>query len=174
VVAFGFALVFALFGLFVGFASWRPTTGGGSVWGFIWTIVTGFFAVFFGAWAAAKLAGYTDRGISMLHGLATWGLFLGFLALFMGSLTTGIIQAAVPAAATMAAPAITPGGAAGPAAGQVAAGATSIVQSMWAVWLATWLSVIAGLIGAFVGAQVGRPKQPVVRGEAAPEWRRAA
>ncbi len=171
VVAFGFELLFALFGLFIGFAGWNPaTSGGGATWGFIWNIVTGFFAVFFGAWTAAKLAGSPDRGLSMLHGLATWGLFTGFVALFVGFVATGALQALVPAAATVAAPAVGTG-----AAPSATATGAVIGRAMWQFWLTLWLAVIAGLIGAFVGAQAGRPKVPMARGgEAAPEWRRAA
>ncbi len=171
VVSFGFALLFALFGLFIGFAGWNPVTGGGGgPWGFAWNIVTGFFAVFFGAWAAAALAGYPSRRISMLHGLATWGLFSGFLALFVGFVLTGTLQALLPAAAA-AAPVVAAPGAA-PAA--VTSGAISIAHGMWVFWLTAWLGIAAGLIGALIGANIGRPKEPMVRGEVRPEWRRAA
>jgi hypothetical protein len=180
VVAFGFWLLFALFGLFVGFAAWNPITGGGgSIWGFIWTIVTGFFALFFGAWAATRLLGSTDRGLAMLHGLATWGLAFGLVILFVGMMTTGTLQALAPAAATVAAPTVNapggPAGALGTTPGQVQTGAAGVAGSMWMLWLTAWLSVVSGLIGALVGAAAGRPKHPIARGgEAAPEWRRAA
>ncbi len=176
-VALGVTLLFATFGLWIGFASWNPQTGGGPVvWSVIWYLITAFFALFFGAWATTKLSGNPDKGIATLHGLVTWGLTTATVFVLMGSALGGLFASVLqsPLTQTAAQAAIPPGGAAVPSAQAAAPQLANVAGVMSRFWVTLFFGTLAGLIGAVVGAMVGRPKREVVAGEAAPEWRRAA
>ncbi|BDA86040.1 hypothetical protein Sa4125_35820 [Aureimonas sp. SA4125] len=71
-------VMLGLLGLGIGMATIDPASNGspdlsaiGSASG-LWTLGTVLIATFFGAWAAARLAGSPEKADGVLHGLVTW------------------------------------------------------------------------------------------------------
>lgn len=91
-VALATELLFAAFGLFIGFT--LSSRGGIDTWAKIWYFVTAFVALLIGGWVAARLSVNTT-GSGRLHGAVTWGLttmatFAFAVWLFWGMLSTSI------------------------------------------------------------------------------------
>ena len=68
-VTIGMEALFLSFGVFIDAA-----IGGSTPWDIVWYLVTMAISFFTGAFCAARLSDVSDREISALHGLTTWGL----------------------------------------------------------------------------------------------------
>lgn len=103
-VALATELLFAAFGLFIGFAM-SGGGGGISAWSQAWYFVTAFVALFVGAWVAARL-GENTPGSGRLHGAVTWGLTttstFAFAIWLFGSALNASVMDVRPAAAAAA------------------------------------------------------------------------
>jgi hypothetical protein len=95
-VALATELLFAAFGLFIGFTMSRT---GGLEWGKAWYFVTAFVALLIGSWVAARLSVNTF-GSGRLHGAVTWGLTT--LATFMIAvwMSWGVLSTSIAAVRT--------------------------------------------------------------------------
>lgn len=144
-VALATELLFATFGLFIGFT--MSGGGGISAWSEAWYFVTAFVALFLGAWVAAKAADSTAASGGM-HGVVTWGLTtmstLAFAIWLFGSVLAAAVMAARPAMATATTAVANSSQAAGMAAGEAST-----------LFLVIFGGIVAGLVASWAGGVVG-------------------
>ncbi len=98
-VALGMELVFAAFGLFIGFMLNNP--GGITAWSEAWFFVTCFFSLLAGAYVTARLSANVS-GSGALHGLVTWGLTMMATFAFALWMSWGLIGTSLSAVRTAA------------------------------------------------------------------------
>jgi hypothetical protein len=158
--ALGMEALFSLFGLFIGFGMYSANSvnpwGGVPTWSLVWFLVTAGWSMFFGAWCAARLAGYPLRQVGVLHGIATWGLtsfvtiaivvLVSWAVLREGINVLGSVSAAIPPVAVP-----------GPSAQNTASDISSIALRICG-------GVLLGFITALIGGAVGAPSS--IRGGA--------
>lgn len=140
-VALATALVFATFGLFIGFT--MSGGGGISAWSQAWYFVTAFVALFLGAWVAARSIENTSAS-GRLHGAVTWGLTtistLAFAIWLFGSTLNAAVMAVRPAvAAATSSP---------QAAGMAASEASTL-------FLVIFGGIVAGYVASWLGGMLG-------------------
>ncbi len=194
-VAIGVGLLFALFGLFIGFGIYNPKSAnpwsGVFAWSTVWYLITAGVSFFFGGWAAAHLSGNPRMG--MMHGFVTWG----FTALATTAIAVVILwsvlgeginvlrtaalasaQIAPTAAATAPAQAANATQQAANVAGQVQANSTYLAGTVaaWSEGLSVrlWGGTLLGLITALIGGVIGGPKLAAPEVQPAPQDRLAA
>jgi hypothetical protein len=144
-VALATELLFACFGLFIGFT--MSSGGGISAWSQAWYFVTAFVALFVGAWVAARLAEKT-YGSGRVHGAVTWGFTtistLAFAIWLFGNALNAAgmtVRPAVAAASTAVANS--------PKAAGMAAGEASTL------FLVLFGGVLCGCVAALIGGSIG-------------------
>lgn len=135
-VTLGVEAVFLSFGIFI-----NAIIGGSTGWAFIWYLVTAFCSFYCGAWCAARLSDVSDRGVSIMHGLAMWGLAI-LMTLIIGGITTGVAGGVWLAR--------TGGAVTGPFWG----GTTILYSGL--IWGGAILSMIASYFGGASGMPMGR------------------
>lgn len=142
-VALATELLFATFGLFIGFTMSGGGGGGISAWSEAWYFVTAFVALFLGAWVAARSADNT-AGSGHMHGAVTWGLTtistLAFAIWLFGSALNAAVLAVRPAVAAAA----TSPQAAGMTAGEASTLFLVIFGGIVAGYVASWLGGVLG------------------------------
>lgn len=144
-VALATELLFATFGLFIGFT----ISGGGGIspWSQAWCFVTAFVALFLGAWVAARSAENTCAS-GRMHGIVTWGLTTMWTLAF----TIWMFRSALNAAVTAVRPAVATATAAvanSPAAAGMTAGEASTL------FLVLFGGIVAGLVASWAGGVLG-------------------
>jgi hypothetical protein len=95
-VALVLQLLFALLGLSIGLAQVNPTQGeipaaGLGIGAGIWWTLTSLISLFFGGWAAGRLAGVPRKFDGALHGILSWSLATFLTIFFLGSALGSII-----------------------------------------------------------------------------------
>lgn len=150
-VALATELLFATFGLFIGFT--MSGGGGISAWSEAWYFVTAFVALFLGSWVAAGSVG--NRSASgRLHGAVTWGLTtistLAFAIWLFGSALNAAVLAVRPAVAAASTTVTNSPQAAGMAAGEAST-----------LFLVIFGGIVAGYVASWIGGMLGdRRHQP--------------
>lgn len=88
-------LLFALLGLSIGLTQVNPGEGGVSaalgIGAGIWWVATSLISLFFGGWAAGRLAGVPRRFDGALHGILSWALATFLTIMFLSSLLGSIL-----------------------------------------------------------------------------------
>jgi hypothetical protein len=174
-IAVGMEILFALFGLFIGFGMYQGQAAnpwsGVSAWSTIWYLVTAGWSMFFGAWCAARLSSDPLTGDGMLHGVTTWGLATTITIAFVALASWAVLKeginmlgTAAIAAEQVAGPAVAqaaPGGMAHVQAntGQIAQATADIISRLS---LRIFVGVIVGFITALIGGWLGRSRAIVV------------
>lgn len=167
-VALATELLFAAFGLFIGFTLSSP--GGISTWAKVWYFVTAFVALFIGGWVTSRLS-VNAVGGGPMHAAITWGLttiatFAFAIWVSWGLLTNSIsaIRTAIVAANTTTAASTTvaqgeasrmrnePGAAANPLPPQTAG---IIAGDASTVFLVIFGGILCGCVGAILGGGLG-------------------
>jgi hypothetical protein len=160
-VALGMEALFTLFGVFIGFDFYNATAanpwGGAAIWTTAWYLVTAGWSMFIGAWSASKLAGSPDRGIGVLHGMATWGL---------ATFSTIVVVAVTAWAVLRAGIVLLASGAAAPAGTGFTAQGTA--DAIVGIAGRVWGGVMLGLITAYIGGIIGRPGRASVEVQETP------
>jgi hypothetical protein len=168
-VALATELLFAAFGLFIGFTLSSP--GGIGAWAKIWYFITAFFALLIGGWTAARLS-TTAVGSGRMHAAITWGLTTMATFAFAIWMSWGALQTTVTAlrtgvvAANTTAATSTPGtlaqgeasrmkneaaAAAAQTANQAPQIATDIKSGASTLFLVLFGGILCGCVGALVG-----------------------
>jgi hypothetical protein len=149
-VALATELLFAAFGLFIGFT--MSGGGGISAWSQAWYFVTAFVALFLGAWVSARMAENTYAS-GRMHGAITWGLttmstFAFAIWLFGNALNASVmmVRPAVAATATSAATSAQP-------AGMLSGEASTL-------FLVIFGGILCGCVAALLGGGVGDRRHP--------------
>lgn len=144
-VALATELLFAAFGLFIGF-----TMSGGSgisAWSQAWYFVTAFVALFLGAWVTARMAEGTYAS-GRMHGAVTWGLTtmstFAFAIWLFGSALNASVMAVRPAVASSATAAVNSSQSAGMLAGEAST-----------LFLVIFGGILCGCVAALLGGSVG-------------------
>jgi len=132
-VTLGMEALFLSFGIFI-----NAAFGGSNVWAMIWYLVTAFVSFYAGSWCAARLSDVSDRGISILHGLTTWGLAT------MSTLVIAGVTTAAIGFAWLTRPYTT-------ATGPVWGGNTILYGGI------IWGGVVLSLIASYFGGAAGMP-----------------
>jgi hypothetical protein len=152
-IALGMGWLLTMFGLWIGFRMYNVQSehpwGGINNWSTIWYFVTWAWSMFFGAWCAARFAGYPGRETGILHGITVWAL--GSVVVMM-TLTTGtwaVLREGINALSNLTV--TVPNGA--PPAGQIAQATTSAISSFA---LRTCIGVVIGFLAAILGGLIGR------------------
>ena len=146
-IALATELLFAAFGLFIGFTMSGGGGGGISAWSQDWYFVTAFVALFLGAWATARMADNTYAS-GRMHGAVTWGLttmstFAFAIWLFGNALNAAVMAVRPAVAATTNAVTTSP-----QAAGMVAGEASTL-------FLVIFGGILCGCVAALIGGSVG-------------------
>jgi hypothetical protein len=140
-VALATELLFAAFGLFIGFT--MSGGGGISAWSQAWYFVTAFVALFVGAWVAARSIENTSASGHM-HGAITWGLTtistLAFGIWLFGNALNAAVMSVRPAVAAVAN---------SPQAAGMAAGEASTL------FLVIFGGIVAGYVASWIGGMIG-------------------
>jgi hypothetical protein len=188
-IALGLEVLFALFGLFIGFGMYRyqapnPWAGIGP-WTTAWYLITSAVSMFFGAWSAARLSGNPVREAGVLHGLATWGLatFVSVIIASLGTwsvvrtgmnmLTAAAITTQTAAATPNAPPAVANSAeeanrAAAALAQNPGPTAQATTSAISRISLLMWGGVLLGFITAILGGMAGRAPGVFVQGQPVP------
>jgi hypothetical protein len=144
-VALATELLFAAFGLFIGFT--MSGGGGISAWSQAWYFVTAFVALFLGAWVAARMAENTYAS-GRMHGAVTWGLTtistFAFAIWLFGSALNASVMAVRPAVASTATAAVNSSQTAGMLAGEAST-----------LFLVIFGGILCGCVAALIGGSVG-------------------
>lgn len=144
-VALATELLFAAFGLFIGFT--MSGGGGISAWSQAWYFVTAFVALFLGAWATARMAGSTYAS-GRMHGAVTWGLTtistFAFAIWLFGSALNASVMAVRPAVASTATAAVNSSQSAGMLAGEAST-----------LFLVIFGGILCGCVAALLGGSFG-------------------
>jgi hypothetical protein len=161
--ALGMEALFSLFGLFIGFGMYKPNSiypwGGVPTWSLVWFLVTAGWSMFFGAWCAARLAGYPLRQVGVLHGIATWGLTSFATMAIVVLISWAVLREGINLLASVAAtvpPVATPG-----------PNVQGTVSEISGIALRIWCGVLLGFITALIGGVTGTPG--LVRGTVVPQ-----
>ncbi len=156
-VALGMELVFAAFGLFIGFT--LNSGGGITAWSEAWFFVTCFFSLLAGAYVTARLAENVS-GSGALHGLVTWGLTAMVTFALMVWMSWGIVGTSLAAVRTAAVANAAPVTTTQPAnnvnapqAAAIAAGDASTIS----------LVIFGGLLCGLVASVIGGSMDPMKR-----------
>ena len=144
-VALATELLFATFGLFIGFT--MSGGGGISAWSEAWYFVTALVALFLGAWVAARSIENTSAS-GQMHGAVTWGLTtmstLAFAIWLFGSALNAAVLAVRPAVAAASTTVANSSQAAGMAAGEAST-----------LFLVIFGGIVAGYVASWIGGMVG-------------------
>lgn len=144
-VALATELLFATFGLFIGFT--MSGGGGVSAWSEAWYFVTAFVALFLGSWVAARSIGHRSAS-GRMHGAVTWGLTtistLAFAIWMFGSALNAAVMAVRPAVAAASTAVTNSPQAAGMAAGEAST-----------LFLVIFGGIIAGYVASWIGGMLG-------------------
>ncbi len=158
-VALAIELLFAAFGLFIGFTMSGGGGGGISAWSQAWYFVTAFVALFVGSWVAARSAESLYGG-GRTHGAVTWGLttmstFAFGIWLFGSALNAAVMTVRPAVAATTNAVTSSP-----QAAGMAAGDASTLFLVIFGGILCAY---VASLIGGSLGDRRHLPPQLAAR-----------
>lgn len=141
-VALAIELLFAAFGLFIGFTMSGGGGGGISAWSEAWYFVTAFVALFVGGWVAARSAG-NPYGGGRTHAAVTWGLTtmstFAFAIWLFGSALNAAVLAVRPAVASTTAAVTSSPQAAGMAAGDASTFFLVVFGGILCAYVASWL-----------------------------------
>ncbi len=139
-VALATELLFAAFGLFIGFS--MSGGGGISTWSEAWYFVTAFVALFVGGWAAARMADNTYAS-GRMHGAVTWGLTtmstFAFAIWLFGSALNAAVMTVRPAVAAASTAVANSPQAAGMAAGEASTLFLVIFGGILCAYVASWI-----------------------------------
>lgn len=135
-VTIGMEALFLSFGVFI-----DAVLGGSTNWAMAWYLVTMAVSFSVGARAAARLSDVSVRQISILHGLATWGLATLATVLIGGLVLWAFLYMRSTAVAVGATPVSAP----------AAWGAIEMYGGV------IWGGVVLSLLGAFFGGISGLP-----------------
>jgi hypothetical protein len=151
-VALATELLFACFGLFIGFT--MSGGGGISAWSEAWYFVTAFVALFAGAWVAARLAENT-YGSGPMHGAVTWGLTttstVAFAIWLFGSTLNAAVITVRPVLATASTAVANSQQAVGMAAGEAST-----------LFLVIFGGILCGCVAALIGGFAGGRNIPAL------------
>jgi hypothetical protein len=147
-VTLGMEALFLSFGIFI-----NALIGGSNGWAAIWYLVTAAVSFYCGSWCAARLSDMSDRGISILHGLTTWGLATMSTLVIAGVTTAAIGLAWLTRPYTQAT-------------GPVWGGNTILYGGI--IWGGVVLSLIASYFGGAAGMPVPQSATGIDQPEATP------
>jgi hypothetical protein len=157
--ALGMEALFSLFGLFIGFGMYSANSanpwGGVPTWSLVWFLVTAGWSMFFGAWCAARLAGYPLRQVGVLHGIATWGLTSFVTMAIVVLVSWAVLREGINLLGSVSV--VPPVAVAGPS-------VQNTVSDISSIALCICGGVLLGFITALIGGAVGAPAS--VRGVA--------